>query len=199
MGKKKQHTSGSGQPGLVVGEPAHGRGVETRWLLWFFSTQSILCFYEIQSVLWRKKKLLMKERKTRPNQGNLSNVYKLGEELTDSSPAKKDVGILVDIKLNTSHQRALSAWKANCILGCIKRAVAAGWGRWLSLSTLPLWGLTCSILSRPWAHRSTKMQKCWSGSRGGPQRWSEGWSTSPMTKGWGDWTCSLWIIEGFST
>jgi len=33
---------GSGQPGLEVGEPAHSRGVETRWPLWFLSTQAIL-------------------------------------------------------------------------------------------------------------------------------------------------------------
>ena len=33
---------GSGQPGLVVGDPVQGRGVETRWSLWSFSTQAIL-------------------------------------------------------------------------------------------------------------------------------------------------------------
>ena len=37
---------GSGQPGLVVGDPAHSRGVETRWSLWSFSTQTILWFYD---------------------------------------------------------------------------------------------------------------------------------------------------------
>jgi len=31
----------SGQPDLVVGNPAHGRGVETQWSLWSFSTQAI--------------------------------------------------------------------------------------------------------------------------------------------------------------
>ena len=33
---------GSGQPGLVVGDPAHSRGVETRRSLWSFSIQAIL-------------------------------------------------------------------------------------------------------------------------------------------------------------
>jgi len=37
----------SGQPGLVVGDPAHSRGVETRWSWWSFSTQAILWFYDI--------------------------------------------------------------------------------------------------------------------------------------------------------
>jgi len=29
-------------PDLLVGDPAHGRGVETKWSLWSFSTQAIL-------------------------------------------------------------------------------------------------------------------------------------------------------------
>jgi len=37
---------GSGQPGLVVGDPAHGRGVETGWSLRSFSTCAILWFYD---------------------------------------------------------------------------------------------------------------------------------------------------------
>lgn len=35
---------GSGQPGLAAGNPAHSRGVETRWSVWSFSTQAILRF-----------------------------------------------------------------------------------------------------------------------------------------------------------
>jgi len=35
---------GSGQPGLMVGDPAHSRGVETQWSLWSFSTQAILWY-----------------------------------------------------------------------------------------------------------------------------------------------------------
>ena len=38
--------SGLEQPGLVVGDPAHSRGVETQWSLWSFSTQAILWFYD---------------------------------------------------------------------------------------------------------------------------------------------------------
>ena len=33
-------------------------------------------------------------------------------------------------------------------------------------------------------------------SRGGPLRWSEGWSTSPVKKGWGNWACLAWRREG---
>jgi len=39
--------------------------------------------------------------------------------------AEKDLGVLVDTKLNISQQRVLAAKNVNCILGCIRRNVAS--------------------------------------------------------------------------
>ncbi|KAJ7397368.1 hypothetical protein BTVI_136506 [Pitangus sulphuratus] len=114
------------------------------------------------------------------------------DEQTESNPAEKDLGVLVDERLDVTRPCALTALNAKHILGCTKSSAVSRVKEGippLCSTLLSPQVESCSQLCGPQDRRDINLLKGVT-HRGESPRWSEGWDTSPVRTGWENWDCS---------
>ena len=130
--------------------------------------------------------------------GNPKHKCRLGGGWIESSSEEKDLGVLVNDKLNMTRQCVLAAQKASCLLGCIPSSAGSRVTEVIMpfYSALLWWDPPWSPVCSSGALSTGRTWTCWSWSRGGPQKWSEDWNTSAVRKGWDSWGCAACRREG---
>ncbi|GAB0209540.1 mitochondrial enolase superfamily member 1 [Grus japonensis] len=74
---------------------------------------------------WANKNLMKFSKDLHLGKHNPGVQHRLGSTQLGSSSVERDLGILVDNKLNTSEQCAAAAKKANRMLGCINKGITS--------------------------------------------------------------------------
>ena len=100
---------------------------------------------------------------------NPRHLYRLEGAVLESSSVEKDLGVLMDDKLNMSQKCALAVWKVNGILGSIMRGVASRDREVIVPLYSALVNPHLEYRAQVWSPQYKK-DSCWRGSRGGPQR-----------------------------
>ena len=102
---------------------------------------------------------------------NPRQPYRLREVWLESCLMERDLGVLMDSRLNMSQQCAQVAKKANGILACIRNGVVSSTGEVILPCTQHWRGCTSSTVSSFGPLSVRKTSRPWSVSREGQQSW----------------------------
>lgn len=98
----------------------------------------------------------------------------------------KDLGIVVDTRLNMSQRCALVS-KVTCgILACIRQSIASRCQSTIEATT----GVCCPVLGL-----KPETQEHWRETNEGTQRWLRNWSIFSTRQGWDSWNCLVQFYQ----